>query len=111
VTKGIPEESLTLCQERPPNATLLVGVAVRVDERGYMRVHLTHDEGVDVEQLTHAAHGEVTGNTTVHKFEIMLLPLALEGTRIVRDDLSRLSSNHELNRIESQRDGATGQDS
>ena len=59
-----------------------------------MRVHLTHDEGVDVEELAHPVHGKIASHTPVNEFEV-----TFELRHVVWLEVTLFSLDHELNAI------------
>jgi hypothetical protein len=68
-------------------------------------IHLTHNESVDVEELTHPIERQITGHTSVNKFII-----SLELGHKVRFDSSILFFDHYFDAVKAAWNSATGND-
>lgn len=79
----ITKKSLDLCIDAATQPGLAVRKSIRGDERSHVRIDLTDDEGVDVEELAHPGQRKVAGNTSIDEFEV-----SPEFSHVVRLNLS-----------------------
>jgi hypothetical protein len=82
---------------------MLVGHPIRTNERCYVRIHLAHNECIDIEKLTHSLQREIARYTTIDKLEV-----SFQLRHVIGLDFTRLSFDHKFDAIETGWDSATG---